>query len=194
MAFTWRVVVAWCLVLTFGAASRVVALGGEGQGQPAAPQGPTRADILRGEYGPLRANNDLLSYDLSVRVDPDRKFISGRNTIRFRMLKDDSRIQLDLFENLAVDKIQFGGRELKYERELGTVYVEFPEPLKKGREYAIDVLLLRQSDRDRPVRWHHLQEGQRRESPGSTPRASTSVRASGGRTRTSIATRSRRCA
>ena len=138
MAFTWRVVVAWCLVLTLGAASRVVALGGEGQGQPAAPQGPTRADLLRGEYGPLRANNDLLSYDLSVRVDPDRKFISGRNTIRFRMLKDDSRIQLDLFENLAVDKIQFGGRELKYERELGTVYVAFPEPLKKGRQYAID--------------------------------------------------------
>jgi aminopeptidase N len=55
------------------------------------------------------------------------------------MLKDDSRIQLDLFANLAVDKIQLAGRELRYERELGTVYVLFPEPLQKGREYAVDV-------------------------------------------------------
>ena len=31
---------------------------------------PTRADILRGEYGRYRANNDLLFYHLDVRVDP----------------------------------------------------------------------------------------------------------------------------
>ena len=46
---------------------------------------PTRLDILRGEYGPYRANNHLLSYHLTVRVDPERKFISGKNTIRFQM-------------------------------------------------------------------------------------------------------------
>jgi hypothetical protein len=31
---------------------------------------PGRADILRGAYGPHRANNDLLYYHLDVRVDP----------------------------------------------------------------------------------------------------------------------------
>ena len=31
---------------------------------------PTRANLLRGEYGPYRANNDLLYYHLDVRVDP----------------------------------------------------------------------------------------------------------------------------
>ena len=42
---------------------------------PAPPQlrPPTRADILRGEYGRYRANNDLLSYHLDVRVDPEKK-------------------------------------------------------------------------------------------------------------------------
>ena len=30
----------------------------------------TRGDILRGEYGRYRANNDLLSYQLDIRVDP----------------------------------------------------------------------------------------------------------------------------
>ena len=69
------------------------------------PQSPTRFDILRGEYGPYRANNDLLFYHLDVRVDPEKKLLSGKTTIRFRMLKDDSRIQLDLHENLKVDEI-----------------------------------------------------------------------------------------
>ncbi len=54
------------------------------------------------------------------------------------MLQDDTRIQLDLYENLKVDKIVSGAQELKYERELNTVFVDFPETLKRGREYAID--------------------------------------------------------
>jgi aminopeptidase N len=99
---------------------------------------PTRADILRGEYGRYRANNDLLFYRLDVRVDPEKKTIAGRNTIRFRMLKDDTRIQLDLYANLNVDKIVMGATPLKYERELNTVWVDFPQALKAGREYAID--------------------------------------------------------
>lgn len=116
----------------------------------APPQGPTRADILRGEYGRYRANNDLLFYHLDVRVDPEKKFLSGKNTIRFRMLKDDSRIQLDLHSALNIDKILFfpwGFRPgqlsapvipLKYERDSGAVFVDFPETLKAGRIYTID--------------------------------------------------------
>ena len=90
-----------CLATTLLAT--LVALPASGQ-PPQPAQGPTQADLLRGEYGRYRANNDLLSYDLRVRVDPARKFISGSNTIRFRMLQEDSRIQLDLFANLAIDR------------------------------------------------------------------------------------------
>ncbi len=39
---------------------------------PSTPPTPSRADILRGEYSPWRANNDLLTYDLDLRVDPDK--------------------------------------------------------------------------------------------------------------------------
>jgi aminopeptidase N len=105
---------------------------------PAPPGPPTRAEILRGEYGPWRSNNDLLFYHLDIRVDPDKKVISGKNTIRFKMLKDDTRIQLDLFANMNVDKILMGETTLKYERELATVFVDFPETLKSGRTYSID--------------------------------------------------------
>jgi aminopeptidase N len=113
------------------------------------PQTPSRANLLRGGYGRYRANNDLLFYHLDVRVDPVKRFVSGRNTIRFRMLRDDARIQLDLYDNLSVDKIVFkesgvgpaagkDGLALKYERDSGAVFVDFPSTLKAGRVYAID--------------------------------------------------------
>jgi aminopeptidase N len=105
---------------------------------PATPAPPTHADILRGEYGPYRANNDLLYYDLDVRVDPDEKFISGKNTIRFRMLQDGTRIQLELYPTLTIDRILLGGATLKYQRDEGTVFVDFPKTLRAGHTYSID--------------------------------------------------------
>src|SRR5512138_3880231 len=81
---------------------------------------PTRGDVLRGEYGRYRANNDLLYYHLDVRVDPQKKWIAGKNTIRFKMLKDDTRIQLDLYANLSVDGIVLDTTPLAFERELNT--------------------------------------------------------------------------
>jgi aminopeptidase N len=108
------------------------------QTPPQIPASPTRADLLRGEYGPYRANNDLLFYHLDIRVDPEKKFLSGKTTMRFKMLKDDTRIQLDLYANLKVEKILMGDTTLKYERELGAVFVDFPQTLRTGRTYSID--------------------------------------------------------
>jgi aminopeptidase N len=105
---------------------------------PSTDRAPTRADILRGDYGRYRANNDLLSYHLDVRVDPERRWISGKNTIRFRMLADDRRIQLDLYANLTVERILLGATPLQFSRELNTVWVDFPDTLQSGRVYSID--------------------------------------------------------
>jgi aminopeptidase N len=99
---------------------------------------PTRTAILRGAYGPYRANNDLLYYHLDIRVDPEQKSLSGKNTIRFRMLRDGNRIQLDLQDPLNVDKILYGTASLKYERDSSAVFVDFPETLHAGRVYSID--------------------------------------------------------
>ncbi len=102
------------------------------------PGPPTHANILRGEYGRYRANNDLLYYHLDVRVDPEKKYLSGKVTTRFKMLQDDTRIQLDLHEALKIDKILFGDVPLKYERDSGAVFVDFPETLRVGKTYTID--------------------------------------------------------
>jgi aminopeptidase N len=124
-----------------------VASGARGQATAKAAQSPdgasaatepTRASILRGAYGPYRANNDLLSYHLDIRVDPDKQLISGKNAIRFKMLTDGTRIQLDLHEALKIDKILMGATELKYTRDSGAVFIDFPTTLKAGQEYTID--------------------------------------------------------
>jgi len=99
---------------------------------------PTRADMLRGAYGPYRENNKLLYYHLDIRLDPEKKFISGKNTIRFRMLKAGDRIQLDLTDKLNIDKILFGETPLKYERDGSAVFVNFPSTLHVGQIVSID--------------------------------------------------------
>lgn len=109
----------------------------QAQSQAPSQAPPSHADRLRGEYGELRSNNDLLSYDLVVRVDPEKKFINGKNTIRFKMLRDGSRIQLDLTDTLKVEKILLGKTELKYERDSGAVFIDFPRALKQGRKYSV---------------------------------------------------------
>jgi aminopeptidase N len=140
---TFILIVATCVTCSLAAQATSPASTANGQQAtppqtPPTPSAPMRADILRGAYGQYRANNDLLFYHLDVRVDPEKKFISGKNTIRFKMLKDDKRIQLDLQQPLNVDKILFGTTELKYEREFGAVFVDFPETLHAGRVYSID--------------------------------------------------------
>src|SRR5580698_8367006 len=110
-------------------------------------QAPTvfsEADHLRGSYGPYRANNDLLYYHLDVRVDPNLQTLSGKNSIRFKMLKDGSRIQLDLVPVFQIDKILLDRPNaaplpLNFERAAGrTIYIDFPHTLRKGQVYTVD--------------------------------------------------------
>ena len=101
--------------------------------QPAvAGFGPSKDDLLRGGYGPYRANNDLLFYHLSLRVDPEAKTIVGTNVVRFRMLEDGRKIQLELTPELTLESIKFEGKALMYTREERSLFVEFPRMLKKG--------------------------------------------------------------
>ena len=100
---------------------------------------PTAGQLLRGGYGPYRANNDLLSYALDVRVDPAAKTIRGSNTVRFRMLETGSRIQLELTPVLQIERVLLRGRPLRYTREGATFFVDFPKPLRRGKVYAVRV-------------------------------------------------------
>ncbi len=92
-----------------------------------------------GADGPYRANNDLLHYTLDVRVDPVEKSIRGTNAIRFRMLADGTRIQLELVPELSIDGVRMGRRALSFEREGATFFVNTPKQMRRGKVYEITV-------------------------------------------------------
>ncbi len=94
---------------------------------------PTADDLLRGAYGPYRANNDLLFYHLKLRVDPETKTIAGTNLVRFRMLQDGQKIQLELTPELTLDSITYEGKPLTYTRQERSLFIAFPAVLPKGK-------------------------------------------------------------
>ncbi|GAB2963131.1 M1 family metallopeptidase [Hymenobacter coalescens] len=92
----------------------------------------TRADSLRGTLTPLRSCYDVRYYHLDVRLDVDKRHLSGSNRIRFTATQDFSRLQFDLFANLQVERVEYRGKSLPFTREFNAVFVTFPEPIRQG--------------------------------------------------------------
>ncbi|TRO65342.1 M1 family metallopeptidase [Christiangramia sabulilitoris] len=92
----------------------------------------TKADTLRGSLRPERTGFDVQKYHLKLKVEPENKFISGSNTISFKVIAELPVMQLDLFKNMQIDSIMHRGKELSYEREYNAVFIKFDEPLQKG--------------------------------------------------------------
>ena len=92
----------------------------------------TEADTLRGSLRPERTNFDVKKYHLKLKIEPEKKFISGSNMISFKVEADMPEMQLDLFENMQIDSIMHGAGKLDYDRRHNAVFIDFPEPLKKG--------------------------------------------------------------
>lgn len=100
----------------------------------ASAQTYTRRDSLQGGLRPERTSFDVQRYDLNIKVDPDKKFISGYNDITFKVVENTSKIQLDLFENMKIDSIIIKGNTTTYKRDNDAVFISFASPLKKGSE------------------------------------------------------------
>ena len=72
----------------------------------------TKQDTLRGSITPEREWWDLNYYHLDIAVDPDEKYISGSNTIRYKVLKSHQVLQVDLQPPLSIEKVTQDGKEL----------------------------------------------------------------------------------
>lgn len=94
----------------------------------------TRRDSLQGGLRPERTSFDVQRYDLNIKVDPGKKFISGYNDITFKVVENTTKIQLDLFENMTIDSIVVKGNIVRYKRDNDAVFITFSQPLKKGSE------------------------------------------------------------
>ncbi|MFX0556706.1 M1 family metallopeptidase [Maribacter sp. CXY002] len=74
----------------------------------------TEQDTLRGSITPERSWWDLNYYHLDIDVDPKNKFISGTNTIRYKVLTEKKVLQVDLQPPLIIEKITQDGKTLDF--------------------------------------------------------------------------------
>ncbi len=99
----------------------------------------SRADSLRGTLSEYRSCYDVRFYHLDLRVDPDTRTIRGSNMIRFEVVHDFKTLQVDLFDNMTMESVDFEGRKLAYSREHHAVFITFPETLKAGQVKDITI-------------------------------------------------------
>ncbi|HLT50523.1 MAG TPA: M1 family metallopeptidase [Arenibacter sp.] len=103
-------------------------------------QGPfTEQDSLRGSITPERAWWDLNFYDLRVQVDPEEKFISGSNTIRYTVLKEKQKLQVDLQYPLIINKVEQYGRTLKFRSNGNAHFIDLQKPQRIGEIHEVIV-------------------------------------------------------
>lgn len=89
----------------------------------------TKADTLRGSLRAERTSFDVISYNLDIKLDPEKHYINGFNEIEFKVVEPTSKIQLDLFKNMTIDSIVYQNKRLSYTREANAVFIAFEDLL-----------------------------------------------------------------
>lgn len=117
----------WIILLTLGL---------QGFGQERAF---TEQDTLRGSITPQRAWWDLNFYHLKVQVDPDEKFISGSNTVRYTVLTEAQELQIDLQPPLVIDKVIQDGKTLNFRSNGNAHFIDLIKPQQIGEINEVTV-------------------------------------------------------
>jgi aminopeptidase N len=99
----------------------------------------TRQDTLRGSITPEREWWDLTYYHLDIKVDPDNKFISGKNTIQYKVLKADSVMQIDLQSPLKITKVVQDNIELDVKHDGNAHFIKLQENQALNTVKSLDV-------------------------------------------------------
>lgn len=90
----------------------------------------SEADSLRGSLRPERTSYDVKKYDLKVKVEPEKKYISGVNSMDFIVNENTNRIQVDLFKNMNLDSVIYQKNQLDFERKFNAVFINFEKELE----------------------------------------------------------------
>ena len=99
----------------------------------------TRQDTLRGSITPERAWWDLTYYHLDIKVNPEEKFISGKNTIQYKVLENKSILQIDLQEPLKITKVIQNGDSLTVKHEGNAHFIQLKKQQEPESIQTIDV-------------------------------------------------------
>lgn len=109
----------------------------------------TNQDSIRGALRLERNCFDVTFYDLSVKIDPEERKIFGKNDIYFKAVHESKTIQIDLFRQYQVVKIELyvpidstGIEEVipaSYKKVEDALFITFGESIKVGKNYRLQI-------------------------------------------------------
>ncbi len=99
----------------------------------------TRQDTLRGSITPEREWWDLTYYHLDIKVEPDNKFISGKNTVQYKVLKNHNVMQIDLQSPMKLLKATQNGTNLKIEHDGNAHFITLAETQEIGKVNSLEL-------------------------------------------------------
>ncbi|WP_418636510.1 M1 family metallopeptidase [Winogradskyella sp.] len=100
----------------------------------------THQDTLRGSITPERAWWDLTYYHLDIEVKPELKFISGKNTIYYKVVSEPNEfMQIDLQQPMEITKAIQDGKELEVQVEGNANFILIPTKQNIGDIKSIEI-------------------------------------------------------
>ena len=99
----------------------------------------TRQDTLRGSITPERAWWDLTYYHLDVEVKPDEKFISGKNTIQYKVLKRHQVMQIDLQAPMEMLTAVQNGKALEIKHDGNAHFITLKDSQNIGEINSVTI-------------------------------------------------------
>nr|WP_041739502.1 M1 family metallopeptidase [Echinicola vietnamensis] len=97
----------------------------------------TRQDTLRGTITPERAWWDLEHYTLEVKVEPEKQYLSGSNTMTYKVTGKPDRMQIDLQAPMKLTKAVQNGEELPIEHDGSAHFITLNQAQEQGKSYDI---------------------------------------------------------
>ena len=99
----------------------------------------TKQEKLRGSITKERAWWDLIHYTLEVKVDDVKRYISGSNIVRYKVLKKHQVLQIDLQSPLKITKVVQNNNQLKFKTNGNAHFITLSEDQVIGKTYEIKI-------------------------------------------------------
>lgn len=96
-----------------------------------------QVEISGGTLKLEQAAYDVLSYDISIKVDPAKKSLSGTTVMEAKIVIPTATLLLDLDDPYTVSKVTDGRSPLRFDRLKGMVRVHFPDSKQPGDQIRL---------------------------------------------------------
>lgn len=99
----------------------------------------TKQDTLRGTITKERAWWNLIHYTLTLKIDAEKKFIKGSNTIQYEVLKKYPVMQIDLQDPLKITKVIQNNHDLDFTKTGNAYFIQLQENQLVGTKKELTV-------------------------------------------------------